>query len=73
MTGRAASGDLALMLNITREIMQRVEVTLLPLQLEMDLMAWKPGHRAIVWEAVAREAMRRADDPGRAKSSAAND
>jgi hypothetical protein len=44
---------------LAHKISGKVNDALSPLALEMELMSWKPEYRAIVWEAVAMEALKR--------------
>jgi hypothetical protein len=60
MTTKHNQGQVAKAAAIVEQIPRKVGLLLEPLEREIRIMGWKPVYAAIVWEAVAREAMQHA-------------
>jgi hypothetical protein len=42
---------------VARKVQGKVDDLISPLQIEMDIMKWKPEFRVIIWEALAHKAI----------------
>lgn len=50
--------------DLSVKILAKAEETLRPLAREMRIMQWPPAYRAILWNAIARKAMKLAVEAG---------
>ncbi len=60
-----SADDIAQALAIATRVHAKAIETLAPLEREMTIAGWKPDYRAIMWQAVAREAMLRSLEAAR--------